>query len=411
MLSEWYLDPDYAYLNHGTVGATPRRVLDRQQSILEAIERHPADFLLRRLANPMAVDWEGEPPLLRQTAVGVARYVGAADLNGEAEGLALVDNITSGANAVLGSLDIEEGDTLAVTNHGYGGVTNAVRRVAELAGASVQTITLPSAGAPVEDFSDAFTEQVQPGLRVMLIDHITSFSALVLPIADMVTHCRSVGVPVLVDGAHVPAQLPLDINGLGADWYTANLHKWAWTPRSSGFLWVAPQHRRAIHAPIVSWGLGNGLAAEFDLQGTRDPSGFLAIGEALAFRDELGEDAIRAYNHDMAWSAAQRLSAAWGTPFTTPEQMVGSMVIVQLPDVLGATSDDAERVRRHLYQEAHVEVPVFSPETESGASACSTALSVRVSTQIYNDRSDIDRLETAIVDLTGQVMSTRQRAN
>ncbi len=399
MLSEWYLDPGYAYLNHGTVGATPKRVLARQRAIIDEIERHPAEFMLRRMANPMAADWDGEPPLLRQVATQVAEYVGAGDADGNADGLALVDNITTGANAVLGSLHIEPGDTLAVTNHGYGGVTNAVRRVAELAGASVQTITLPSAGAPMADFVDAFVAQVQPGLRLMVMDHITSFSALIMPIVEMVNHCRAKDVPILVDGAHVPAQLPLDVSAIGADWYSANLHKWAWTPRSSGFLWVAPHHRKAIHAPIVSWGVGNGLAAEFDLPGTRDPSGFLAVNEALTFRTELGEDAIRDYNHDLAWASAQRLSAAWGTEFSTPQEMVGSMVIVRLPQTLGTSTDDAERVRRHLYDVALTEAPVFSSETESGASASPDGLALRLSIQIYNDASDIDRLEQAVLDL------------
>ncbi len=403
MLSEWHLDPDYAYLNHGTVGATPKRVLQRQRDIIEEIERHPAEFMLRRLANPMAKDWEGEPPLLRQAATDVATYVGATDpdggASGGADGLALVDNITTGANAVLGSLDIKPGDTLAVTNHGYGGVTNAVSRVAELTGASVQTVTLPSAGAPVADFADAFRQQVQPGLRLMVIDHITSFSALVMPIADMVNHCRDNGVPVLVDGAHVPAQLPLNVNELAPDWYSGNLHKWAWTPRSSGFLWVAPEHRHTIHAPIVSWGIGNGLAAEFDLPGTRDPSGFLAAGEAFAFRQELGEDAIRSYNHALAWTSADQLAQAWGTEFTTPEAMVGSMVVIKLPTELGQTVDDAERLRSHLSAEALIEIPVFSPDSEAGASASPDSLSLRLSTQIYNDSSDIERLEQAVLNL------------
>jgi len=247
MLSEWFLDPAFSYLNHGTVGATPRRVLDRQREVVEQIERHPADFMLRRLANPFAEDRDGDPPLMRQAAAVVADFVGA-----DAAGTALVDNITTGASAVLGSLDIKPGDVLAVTNHGYGGVTNAVHRVAELAQATVQVIQLPSAGADRRAFTDAFTDQLEPGTRLVVIDHITSFSALVLPIADMVQACRSNGIPVFVDGAHVPAQLELDVPALGADWYSANLHKWAWTPRSTGFLWVEPQHREAIHAPVVS---------------------------------------------------------------------------------------------------------------------------------------------------------------
>src|SRR6185436_14006579 len=135
--------------------------------------------------------------------------------------------------------------------------------------------------------------------RVAIVDHITSQSALVLPLREIAAVCRAHGVPVLVDGAHAPGAIALDVPALGVDWYTGNLHKWAYAPRGCAFLWAAPERQAGLHPPVVSWGLDGGLAAEFDWTGTRDPSAFLALPAALEFRRELGEDAIRSYNHGL----------------------------------------------------------------------------------------------------------------
>ncbi len=400
LLNLWPLDPGFAYLNHGTVGVTPRHVLDAQRTWIERIERQPAEFMLRRLAHPFAAEWPGQqPPLMRQAAAAVADFVGA-----DADGVALVENITTGANAVLRSLPLEPGDVLALTNHGYGGVNNAVRFVAERAGATVDVIDLPAPGASADQFVAAFEAQLRSETRLVVIDHITSFSALVLPIEQLVTSARAKDVMVLVDGAHVPGQIDLDVGRLaeaGADFYAANLHKWGWTPRSSGLLWVAEAHRSWIHPTVTSWGWGNGLAAEFDLLGTRDPSPVLAIEDALAYRASFGEDKIQAHNHSTCWSGARYMAGEWDTGFSTPEAMIGAMAVVSLPGRLGATVDDAEHVRSHLYHQHRIEVPVFAvggerDQPDPHGSGADPGLVVRICTQIYNDASDIERLVEAV---------------
>ena len=409
LLDLWHLDPDYAYLNHGTVGATPKKVLAAQRSWGDRIERHPAEFMLRKLANPMAAEWAGdEPPWMRQAAAAVAGFLGA-----DTEGLALVDNITTGANAVLRSLTLEPGDIVAVTNLGYGGVTNAARFVTEQSGAALDIIDLPTPGASPGEFAAAFDAQLRPGTKLALVDHLSAFSALVLPVEQFVESCRSKGAMVLVDGAHVPGQLDLDIGrlvSLGADFYTANLHKWGWTPRSSGFLWVAPQHRTWVHPTVISWGLGRGLDAEFDLVGTRDPTPFLVIPEVLEFRASFGEDDIRAYNHDTCWTGARHVATEWDTRFETPESMIAAMAVISLPARLGSTADDAERLRAHLGDRHKVEVPIFAvggsnhgggPAPDGGpdpyGSRADPGLVVRICAQIYNDQSDIDRLAEGVL--------------
>jgi isopenicillin-N epimerase len=390
MRSEWLLDPAVTYLNHGTVGATPRRVLEHQRAITDEIERQPAKFMLRELADTTGTGTGTEPPRLRRAAADVAAFVGVA-----ADDLVFVDNITAGANAVLRSFPWERGDELAVTSLGYGGVVNAARYAARTIEGTLRTIDLPEPGAPRDDYLEAVARGLGERTRMLIVDHMTPGTALILPIAEIAAACRERGVLVLADGAHVPGNIPVDMDALGVDWYTANLHKWAWAPRSSGILWTAKQHQPYLHPPVISWGLDNGIAAEFDLLGTRDPTAHLTAPFAISLMNEFGGadgiDAIYRHNHELAWWAGQYLADRWETRFTTPEEMIGSMVNVRLPGELGTSSTDAERVRADL-EEAGIEVPVYAGRNE---------LTVRVSAQIYCARSDIEALGDAVVKLRG----------
>ena len=386
MRSEWLLEPGVTYLNHGTVGATPRRVLAHQRAITDEIERHPARFMLRELADTHGT--ATTPPRLRVAAAAVAEFVGVA-----AEDLVFVDNITTGANAVLRSFPFTAGDEIAVTNLGYGGVTNTARYVARTTGATLRTIELPQPGANADEFVEAIASGLGTHTRLLIVDHITAATALVLPLAQIAALCHDRGVLVFADGAHVPGNIPVDISSLGVDWYSANLHKWAWTPRSCGVLWAAKQHQGYLHPTAISWGLDNGITAEFDLLGTRDPSAALtapfSIGLLDAFGGDEGVHAIYRYNHELAWWAGQYLADSWGTRFATPEAMIGSMVNVRLPARLGTTDDDAEQLRAQL-DDAGIEVPVF---------AGSDQLTLRVCAQIYCDRADIEHLGDVVAKL------------
>ncbi len=216
----------------------------------------------------------------------------------------------------------------------------------------------------------------------MLLDHIVAATALVLPVAEIARRCHERGVLVLVDGAHGPGAIDLDIAALGVDWYFGNLHKWAWTPRSSGILWTAPEHQAVLHPTVISWGYLNGIAAEFDLLGTRDPTPFLAAPAALDMLDDFGFVEVCAYNHQLAWNGARRLSDRWGTEFTTPESMIGSMATVRLPRRFGTTAADAAGVRDMLWFDHSIEAPVFAGDS----------LTLRISAQVYLGMDDVDRL-------------------
>lgn len=382
MLAHWALDPAITYLNHGTVGATPRRVLAAQQGIRDEIERQPARFLLRELTPIVVGMRRAAPPRMRTAAEVVASFVGA-----RGDDLVFVENATTGANAVLRSLALRPGDEILVTDLGYGAVSNAARFAARERGAEVRVAEIPYPLADPGQVTAALAAALTSRTRVAVVDHIASESALLLPLAQIATLCRERGVRLLADGAHAPGAIALDVPALGVDWYVANLHKWAWAPRSSGFLWAPLGRQAELHPCVISWGLDQGFAAEFDLQGTRDPSAHLAAPAAIAFLHELGFEAVRAHNHDLAWAAARLLAQRWGTRLGMPESMVATMATVPLPERLGSTRDDAARVRDALLFEDRIEVQVH---------AWRGRLWARISAQVYNEVADYERLAEAV---------------
>jgi len=381
MLDAWSLDPAIVYLNHGTVGATPRRVLEAQQAIRDEVERQPAKALFREFTGQLGAVPQS-PSRLRAAAAIVGDFVGA-----RGEDLAFVDNATTGANAVIGSLDLAPGDEILVNDHTYGAVTNAAAYHARRRGASVRVALLPYPVTSPAGCVAAIEAALGPRTRLAIVDHVTSTSALVLPVADIVARCHRRGVPVLVDGAHAPGAIALQVAALGADWYTANLHKWAWTPRSCGFIWTTPARQGDLHPTVISWGLDQGFAQEFDCVGTKDLSMALSAPTAIAYMRELGEDAVRAYNHGLALEAARFLARTWGTELVQPEAMTGTMVSLPLPPALGDTYVDATRVRDSLLFDSAIEAQIHPGPG---------GLWLRISAQIYNDMSDIERLERAI---------------
>lgn len=382
MLQHFALDPAMTYLNHGTVGAPPRRVLAAQQAIRDEIELQPSRYLLRELSEIRVGAPRAEPPRLRTAAAEVAAFFGA-----RGEDLVFVDNATTGANAVLRSLTLAPGDEILVTTLGYGAVTNAARYVARQHGAVVREVAIAPSTERPEEVVAAIDSALGPRTRLAIVDHIASDSALLLPVAEIAASCRLRGVPIFVDGAHAPGAIALDLPAIGADWYVGNLHKWAWAPRSTAILWVRPELQPALHPPVISWGLDQGFTTEFDLVGTRDPSPWLAAPAALELLAEFGAEEVRTYNHELAFHAGERLAKRWQTEFRTPRSMVASMVSVPLPERFGGTAAEAARLRDVLLFEERIELHI---------AARGDRLAARVAIQIYNDLADVDRLGEAI---------------
>ena len=382
MLAQWALDPAITYLNHGTVGAPPRRVLDAQQKLRTEIEKQPSRFLLRELTATGVGKSPPEQPRLRVAADKIAHFLGV-----DGKDLVFVDNATSGANAVLRSFDFREGDEVLILDHAYGAIRNAAEYAVRARGASLRTVELPDPVRSQESVIEAIEAGINSKTRLALIDHITADSALVLPISEIAARCNRHGVAVLVDGAHVPGAIRLDISLLGVDWYTGNLHKWAWSPRSSGVLWTNPARQASLHHTVISWGLDQGITQEFDWPGTRDPTPHLCAPEGIAYMLELGVDSVQRYNHELAWNAGQELGAHWNSSIVAPKEMIGTMVSLPLPGRLGSTHEDAAALRHALLFEHDIEVHLF---------AFNHRLYLRVSAQIYNDMNDIERLIRAI---------------
>jgi len=364
---EWLLDPEVAFLNHGSFGATPRVVLTEQNHWRALMERHPTHFMSEELQ-----------PALAAAAARLAAFVGA-----RADDLVFVENATAGCNVVLRSLRFAAGDEILVTDHGYPAVRKAAEYVAVRAGARVVEAAV---AFPLQDEAQAVAAVsgcLGPRTRLAIFDHITSSTAVMFPVRELTALCRAADVPVLIDGAHAPGMLSLDVPSVGADWYTGNCHKWLMAPKGSAFLWVAPDRQAETHPLVISHGFGQGFAAEFAWVGTRDPSAWLSVPAAIDFHERLGGARLRQRNATLAREQATLLARNWATERGAPDALTGCMAAVRLPLREPATTERAWELRRKLFADHRIEVPV---------SPFAGALWARISAHAYNRPEDYARL-------------------
>ncbi|HYS47284.1 MAG TPA: aminotransferase class V-fold PLP-dependent enzyme, partial [Xanthobacteraceae bacterium] len=301
-MSEWLLDPDVAFLNHGSYGATPRTVLAEQERLRAKMERHPTRFMADEL-----------PGAFRAAAGRLAAFVGAA-----ADDLVFVENATAGCNTVLNALRFAAGDEILLTDHAYPAVRKAAAYAAARAGARVVEAAVPFPVGDAADIVAAVAQKLGPRTRLAILDHVTSPTAVIFPVRELTALARAAGARVLIDGAHAPGMLTLDVPAIEADWYVGNCHKWLMAPKGSGFLWASPARQTDLHPLVISHGFGQGFAAEFDWVGTRDPSAWLAVPAAIDFHQKLGGPALRERNATLARTQATRLANAWKTERGAP---------------------------------------------------------------------------------------------
>ncbi|PPQ35596.1 aminotransferase class V-fold PLP-dependent enzyme [Rhodopila globiformis] len=365
MRNAWDLDPDFLTVNHGSFGATPRVVQEAQRAWQDRMERQPTRFMMTVL-----------PDALRQAAAALGGF-----LNGAGTDIAFVDNATTGCNAVLRSLALRPGDEVLILSHAYGAIRNTVRFVTDRVGARIAEAAVPFPQPAEDALTAAVAAAITPRTRVAVIDHVTSGSAIVLPAARIVRACHDAGVPVLIDGAHAPGQVDVDLAAIGADWYAGNCHKWLCAPKGCAFLHANPARQADLHPVTISHGYGKGFLAEFDWTGTTDPSRFLAVTEAIDFHRQLGDAALRTRNRDLAAAGtaclAQRLNTEAGATGAT----ACAMGTVRLP-VADATPEHALAIRARLLQ-AGTDAPVH---------AMDGALWLRLSAFAYNQIDDYERL-------------------
>lgn len=386
MKEHWLLDRDVTFLNHGSFGATPRVVLAKQDELRRRMEREPVRFMVRELES-----------LLDDARRTLGDFIGA-----EAEGLAFVTNATAGVNAVLRSLDLDEHDELLVTTHEYNACRNALEYTAHLAGAKVVVAETPFPIASADEIVERILERVTARTRLLLIDHITSQTAIIQPVERIVREMSSRGIDTLVDGAHAPGLLPLNVRGIGAAYYTGNLHKWVCAPKGAAFLYVRENRRYGIRPTSISHG-ANSLRTdrkrfllEFDWTGTFDPTAWLAVPEALRFVASLagGWDEVMRRNRALALRARDLLTQALGIAPPVPDDMLGSMAAVPLPD---GAADEApslygDPLQDVLLERFRIEVPVVPwPKPPKRV--------LRVSAHLYNEESEYAHLADSLVQL------------
>jgi len=391
LAAHWTLDPGITFLNHGAFGACPREVLALQSEIRARMERDPIDFFVRALE-----------PLLDEARGRLAEF-----LHADPEDLAFVDNATAGANTVLRSLAFQPGDALLTTDHVYNACGNAVRAVAERAGARVVVVPLgmPLRGPEqvLEDVLGAVTDRT----RLALLDHVTSATAVVFPIDSLVQALQDRGVDVLVDWAHAPGMVPVDLEALGAAYYTGNCHKWLCAPKGAGFLHVRKDRQASIRPLVVSHGANSPrtersrFRLEFDWTGTRDPSPFLCVPRAIEYVGGLvsgGWPEVRARNGGLARRARALLCEALDAAPPCPESMLGSLAAVELPTDTGsrvAALPDQDPLHLLLFERYRIEVPVYawpSPERRW----------IRVSPHLHNSEAQYLYLAAALREALGR---------
>lgn len=381
--AHWTLDPEVVFLNHGSFGACPRVILGEQDRLRGLIEREPVHFYIHTL-----------PALLDAAREQVAAFVGARP-----EDLVFVRNASAGVSAVLGSLRLQPGDELLTTDHVYGACRNALRHLCTVTGARLVIVPVPF---PIDDPDQvvaALLAGVSDRTRLALVDHITSPTGLVFPIAAIVRALGERGVDTLVDGAHAPGMVPLALDELGAAYFTGNFHKWCCAPKGAAMLHVRRDRQQNLHPNVISHGYNHTgtrppLWEEFDWTGTDDPTPWLCVAPAIRWLGDLlpgGWPELRARNHAQLLRGRDRLAAALGVRPPAPDAMLGNLAALPLPagDAASVSPFHADPLQLRLFERHRIEVPI--PVWPAAPRRL-----IRISAQLYNHDRDYDALATAL---------------
>jgi isopenicillin-N epimerase len=381
----WLLDPNVAFLNHGSFGACPRSVLDHQQALRDRMEQDPVTFF--------AIDHDR---LLAEAITASAAFVGA-----DPDGFAFVPNATTGVNALLRSLPLAAGDEVLLTDHEYEACALTLEEVAAERGATVRTVRIPPPVEGTPAITEAVLDAVTPSTRYALVDHVTSATALVFPIEDIVAGLEERGVATIVDGAHAPGMVPLDIRALGCAAYAGNWHKWVCAPKGAGFLWVADEWRDRVRPLVVSHGAGHPregqtpFRARFDWTGTDDPTAFLTVPYAIETVGGMlpgGWPEVRERNRRVILGMRRRVVDQSGLQPSGPEEMIGSMAAFAIGAPAPDPFDRAKPLQKRFAQEYGVIVGV-------SATRSTPRLQVRVSAHLHTDESAVEPFLAALADM------------
>jgi isopenicillin-N epimerase len=379
---EFLLDPNYVFLNHGSFGACPRPVFERYQAWQRELELRPVEFLGRRVHD-----------LLAEARGHLADYlhVGADDV-------VYVSNVTTALNIVARSLPLEAGDEVLTTNHEYGALERTWTFVSEFRQTRVVVQKLPVPIGDPEEVVEAVWAGVTPRTRVLFLSHITSPTAVTLPIEPLIARARAAEIWTVVDGAHAPSQVDLDLEAMGVDFYGGNCHKWLSAPKGAGFLYVRPELQRLIEPVVVSWGWRPNIPGpsvfidQIEHQATHDPAAYLSVPAAIDFQAERNWPRVRQECHELVRLARQQMTELTGLrPLLEDDpRWFSQMATLPLP------ACDTAALKQRLYDEYQIEIPL---------TRWADVPSLRVSVQGYNTRADINRLIEAVAKLLPEVAS------
>ncbi|MGZ8937828.1 MAG: aminotransferase class V-fold PLP-dependent enzyme [Limisphaerales bacterium] len=382
----WWLDPKITFLNHGSFGACPKAVLNHQSELRHKLEREPVAFMVRELE-----------PLMDKARAALARFVGA-----KANNLVFVRNATSGVNAVLRSLEFKRGDEILVTDHEYNACRNVVDFVAERSGARVVVAPIPFPLANEEQIITPMLERVTHRTRLALVDHITSQTAVVMPLQRIVRELESRDVPVLVDAAHAPGMVPLELTKLGASYYTGTCHKWICAPKGAALLHVREDRQKEIRPTVISHGANSQrkdrsrFQIEFGWAGTWDPTAVLSVPFAIEYFGSLlpgGWSEVLKRNRSLALAARTLLCDELEIEPPCPDSMIGSIASLPIADGKSVKPPKTplylDALQEKLFKQWHIEVPVIPwPAPPKRL--------LRISAQLYNFLPQYERLGEAL---------------
>ena len=371
---QWLIRADTTYLNHGSFGPPSQFVKQKRRQWIDELDSQPMDFYCRKL----------EPELLK-TRADLARFVGTESAN-----LVLVENATFGMNVVADSFPLQSGDEVLTNNHEYGAVHRIWNRRCKRVGAKLVSVDLPEKIDSREQVVDRLLSAATERTKILIVSHITSVTALVMPIREIVAAFHQRGIAVVIDGPHAPAQIDLDISSIDCDFYTASCHKWLSATLGSGFLFVHPKWQQHVEPQLKSWGrlmpaMPEHWSEEFTWSGTRDPSAYLSISDAIDYlENHVGLIAFRNRTRFLATQCEEILSSEFGTtPIASREKgWYASMAHIPLPE-----GHDFEALQKTLWEEYRIETPV---------SHFSDRWYIRVSFHLYNNQKQIETLKFAI---------------
>ncbi len=373
--NEWLLDDGVTFLNHGSFGATPLKVLQAKEEFERRLEREPFTFFI-----------EEYNVLLIESLSKLAKFVGSKE-----ENIVLVENATTGVNTVLRSLEkeLKPGDEIITPNHVYHGVWNTMKFIANRTGAKAVEFDIPFPVVNNELIIEKIINQITPKTKIIILDHIASPTALIFPVKEIIELCRSKGIITIIDGAHAPGMLELNIESLGADFYTGNCHKWMFTPKGCALLWISKEWQSKINPLVISLFHGNSFQEEFAWTGTKNPAPWLSLSPAIDFYNALDFTKVREYNHKLVCDATELICSELKINEHANYDMLGFMSSIELPVKMKIDEKTTMELRNHFMKKYWIELPFHIFDNR---------IFFRISAQVYNEIDDYKKLVSALKD-------------